>query len=144
MSPATIRLNDGLYISKRYILALATYREARGETLEGKLWVAQTIENRVQDFRWPQTYREVILQPWQFSSFNKNDPNTRLFPPTSEADSGREAWNQCWEVAGKVLDDYADVTDGCNHYYATYIGTPKWAKGVEPTRVIGKHVFLKL
>jgi hypothetical protein len=41
-------------------LALACYREARGESLLGILLVAQTIENRVNDARWPDTYIGVV------------------------------------------------------------------------------------
>jgi len=133
------RLDDAAYISRRYILALATYREARGESLFGKQCVAQVIENRVQDDRWPQTYDSVILQPWQFSSFNASDPNSKLFPPTSYSD----AWGQCWEVAGKVLDEDSDITEGCNHYFADYIKMPKWAEKMTHVLTVGKHKFYR-
>ena len=83
-------MNDAPMLLRRFILALAVWREARGETPVGKLLVAQTIENRVQDRRWPATYEDVITQPWQFSAFNKGDPNATLFP-TKAANPGLSA-----------------------------------------------------
>lgn len=44
-------MTEALQLLRRFALALATWREARGEPLVGKLHVAQTIENRVVDPR---------------------------------------------------------------------------------------------
>jgi hypothetical protein len=54
------------------ILALTLYGEARGEPIEGIIAVGCVIRNRVNDTkkRWPNTYRGVCLQPWQFSALN--------------------------------------------------------------------------
>lgn len=133
------RLDDANYIQRRYILGLAIYREARGETFRGKLLVGNTIKNRVEDRRWPESYTDVILQPWQFSSFNKNDPNNRKFPGGSSI-----SWQQCWEVAGEVLDDDEDPSLGANHYYATWIDPPSWADENKIVVTEGTHVFYKL
>ena len=88
-------MTDPAELLVKFVLALAVYREARGESVIGKILVAQTIENRVQDRRWPDTYRDVVLQPWQFSAFNKNDPNALLFPrfpPGTMIQSGGSQW----------------------------------------------------
>lgn len=69
---------------RTFALSLCVWREVRGESLLGKLLVAQTIENRVSDPRWPDTYHGVITQRLQFSAFNAGDPNALLFP--SETD----------------------------------------------------------
>lgn len=139
------RLEDGSYITRRFLLALATYREARSESRRGKKLVAQSVENRVNDSRWPDNYRDVILQPWQFSSFNKNDPQVNLFPPTHYDSTGNlQAWLVCWEVAGEVLDETEDISEGSNHYFANDIPAPDWA---DPDKLVtseGVHEFYKL
>lgn len=139
------RLDDAGYISRRFILALCTYREARGETKLGKKMVAQVVENRVQDPRWPDTYSSVILQPYQFSSFNSNDSQSKIFPPTSyDSTPNMSAWNDCWEVAGEVLDEPEDITKGANHYFADSIPAPAWATKDKFIVKVGHHEFYRL
>lgn len=48
------------------LLALVTMAEAEGEPTEGKRLVIDTVLNRVDSPRWPNTIREVIYQPNQF------------------------------------------------------------------------------
>lgn len=48
------------------LLALVTMAEAEGESVEGKRLVIDTVLNRVDSPRWPNTIREVIYQPSQF------------------------------------------------------------------------------
>ena len=42
-------MNDSYLLLRRFAIALCVWREARGESLLGKLLVAQVIENRVTD-----------------------------------------------------------------------------------------------
>lgn len=48
------------------LIALVTMGEAEGESEEGKRLVIDTILNRVDNERWPDTVTEVIYQPNQF------------------------------------------------------------------------------
>jgi N-acetylmuramoyl-L-alanine amidase len=48
------------------LLALVTMAEAEGESVEGKRLVIDTVLNRVDSPRWPNTISEVIYQPSQF------------------------------------------------------------------------------
>ncbi|MEY2909484.1 MAG: hypothetical protein RLZZ602_2007, partial [Pseudomonadota bacterium] len=50
-------------ISTLTCLAVAIYFEARGESIDGQMLVAETIINRVADERWPDTVCEVVKQP---------------------------------------------------------------------------------
>ena len=43
--------------------------EAEAEPLLGKIAVAQVVYHRTQDNRWPNGWRDVMLQPYQFSCF---------------------------------------------------------------------------
>lgn len=132
-------------LARAYILALAVWREARGEDAVGKYLVAQTIENRVKDTRWPDTYQSVITQKWQFSAFNPNDPNAARFPDDSETGA---VWTECVEAACAVLAYGLDFSLGANHYLAAFMiangTTPSWYDPDKVTMRHGGHVFLKL
>ena len=119
---------------RRFVLALAAWREGRGEPLAGKRLIAQVIENRVTDPRWPDTYVSVITQPWQFSAFNKNDPNALKFP--SETDP---SWPECVEAADVVLAAQTPLTDA-NHYHTRDVW-PTWARIDKEVAREGRHIF---
>ena len=128
---------DARTVQRLFILALAVWREARGESPLGKLLVAQTIENRVVDPRWPDNYQGVITQPWQFSAFNKNDPNALLFPAESDA-----AWPECVAVAQAVIDAPKPFTTA-NHYHTTGV-SPNWKDDSKIVNREGSHIFYRL
>lgn len=128
---------DARTVQRLFILALAVWREARGESPLGQLLVAQTIENRVTDPRWPDTYQGVITQPWQFSAFNKNDPNALLFPSETDA-----AWSTCVSVAQAVIDAPKPFTTA-NHYHTTGVA-PRWKDDSKIVNREGSHIFYRL
>lgn len=129
--------DDAIRLIRRFALALCVWREARGESLLGKLLVAQTIENRVTDPRWPDTYIGVITQPLQFSAFNKNDPNVTAYP--TELD---RQWPDCVAAADFVIAAPSPLTKA-NHYHTTAI-SPAWAKADKVVDRAGHHVFYAL
>lgn len=131
--------DDPAVLLRRFILALAVWREARGESARGRRLVAQTIENRVQDARWPDTYQGVITQPWQFSAFNKFDPNALKFPTENDP-----AWAGCVGAADAVLQAPLPFTDA-NHYVVdTLRPRPAWFDETKVVSREGAHVFLCL
>ncbi len=71
------------------------------------------------DTRWPGTVEGVILQPWQFSSFNKNDPNVSLYPAENDP-----SWSDCVAAADDVLSSAAPLTPA-NHYHVVGLD-PAW------------------
>lgn len=48
-------------------LTEAIYHESRSEPFKGQLYVGYVIKNRVESDRWPDSYCEVINEPYQFS-----------------------------------------------------------------------------
>lgn len=131
--------DDAATLLRRFTLALCVWREARGESARGRRLVAQAIENRVIDPRWPDTYVSVITQPWQFSAFNANDPNATKFP--SEADP---AWAGCVAAADAVIDAPEPFTNA-NHYVVDALRPrPKWFSEDKVVSREGAHVFLYL
>lgn len=120
----------------RFMLSLCVWREARGETPQGRRLVAQTILNRVADKRWPNTIPGVVLQPWQFSSFNKADPNATQFPSDVDA-----SWPDCVAAADEVLAGPSIST--ANHYHVVGLD-PAWRDVSKIVATCGHHVFYKL
>jgi spore germination cell wall hydrolase CwlJ-like protein len=131
----------------RDILARTLWGEARGESLAGQIAVAWTIRNRVNDGKarswWGEGYAGVCQKPYQFSCWNKNDPNFAYLSgakmiPFRELAQAQIAADQV--MAGKV----PDPTGGATHYYATTMPKPPmWAKDAKKTLELGHHVFFK-
>src|SRR3990167_1415320 len=143
------------------LLTMCIWAEARGEQTIGQIAVGCCIRNRVIDPRanwWGNTWREVILKPRQFSSFNKDLPST----PLNEEDPNRKKllsplaygtvseWSRCFYVAIGIFENLVnDVSRGANHYYSIpnydiSIPAPYWAVGKTPVFTWGILKFYKL
>ncbi|AOE63803.1 cell wall hydrolase [Pseudomonas corrugata] len=131
----------------RDILARTLWGEARGEGLAGQIAVAWAIRNRVEDGRakswWGEGYAGVCQAPYQFSCWNKNDPNypclsgAKPIPPKQFAQAQR--------AADLVISGAEpDLTKGATHYYATTMPkAPAWAAKATQTLRLGNHLFFK-
>lgn len=64
---------------EEYILAKICMAEAEGETTKGKVLVVCTVLNRVQSDVFPNTIKDVVFQPGQFSS-TENGRYSRVEP----------------------------------------------------------------
>jgi N-acetylmuramoyl-L-alanine amidase len=128
-------------------LARTIWGEARGEGLAGMEAVAFVVLNRVAVARklggywWGNTILQVCHKPFQFSCWNKDDPNYRkileIGPEEIHFVTARRVARRA------MLGFLKDPTGGATHYHARSI-LPNWAEGQTPTRVIGRHVFYKL
>ena len=123
------------------ILARTLYGEARGEPPMGKVAVASVILNRVAANSWyGGTVEEVCLKPFQFSTWNKNDPNLPKIKAVTESDP---VFAECLFVAKYALAGlFEDPTNGATHYHASGV-TPNWAEGKAPVIEIGRHAFYR-
>ena len=132
--------SDVVKLYPEQIVTLALWREARGESYEVKLGIANVIRNRAADPRWPNQLDEVVLQPLQFSSFNKTDWNTTKFPERKQ----KADWKAYLECAKAVEESVEkSVVGGANHYHDTSIPTPGWAMSMKKICQIGKIIFYK-
>lgn len=115
--------------------------EARGETLGGKIAVAHVILNRVRLQSWMgKTIRGVCRKPWQFSCWNRNDPNREKMLKAKPSD----ALECLFAATGALSGHLTDPTRGATHYYAfRAIQPPKWASKLKKTAQIGGHIFMK-
>ena len=129
----------------QFMVALCTWREARGEMPAGHLAVARTIYNRSNDEkrRWPPEPARVVLQTFQFSAVNVGDPNSVKYP-----DFGELAYYLAVAQTAATMAASVDPTGGANHYFTTaLLDTPRepgWYDASKVTATIGNHVFLKL
>jgi len=119
--------------AERALLALVIWREARGEILLAKQAVAWSIRNRVvHPGWWGRSWWGVILHPYQYSSFNRTDPNATAWPLQVDA-----SWEDALQVAADVYTaDVAqapkilDITKGATSYFDKSVDAnpPSWAK----------------
>ena len=139
--PMLASLND------RTILALTLFGETRGEPIDGQIAVACVIRNRVQDRRWPNDYRDVCLQPKQFSCWNDGDPTQpAVIQAAQEARNGQHTpvMLQLLWIAQGIDDGFVlDQVRGANHYHSDAIATPAWAASMILTAKKGRHVFYR-
>ncbi|MGH9341530.1 MAG: hypothetical protein ACRD1R_18585, partial [Acidobacteriota bacterium] len=88
-----------------HVLAATLFGESRGEKLEVKLAVGCVIRNRSQnDVRWDGVdWKSTCLKDWQFSCWNKNDPNRiKLLRPLDYEPA--YVWLDCLAAARIVME----------------------------------------
>lgn len=125
-----------------FMLALCCWREARNQGLIGMSAVAWTVRNRVLNPSWWGTgWIDVILKPYQYSSFNQNDPNVSKLPKDPHVDPDFLLALQAADQVYQGLGD--DPTDGATHYYSTTIAEPQWVGHATYTVQIGAHRFYR-
>lgn len=132
----------------RDILSRTIYGEARGELHKfGKkslCAIANVVLNRLKQGRYGKSIKEICLKPYQFSCWNKNDPNYGKLNQLKILDS---VFSFCESLAEDFLktssDTIIDYTDGATHYHHKAI-KPYWADASLRTAEIGTHIFYKL
>lgn len=133
------------------IMARTIYGEARGEYyrkdggMAALIAVGNVIMNRLFAKTWfGASLQEVCLKPFQFSCWNKQDPNHPLL--TSKALEEDPLYGLCKTVATQVASSqWPDLTKGSDHYYATTLSTPPvWNLKTQPRLKLGQHLFYRL
>jgi len=115
-------------------LALAIYFEARSENLQGQIFVAETVVNRVESKRYPNTHCGVVFQYKQFSFLNDvYDKKKPLYI------KNKKAWNESVKLAYKYVTATPDVHDAC--HYARHEISNKWTKHFDLAVKVGSHSF---
>ena len=123
---------------QRYCMAAAVYYEARGESRNGQLAVAQVVMNRVDSSRYPNTVCGVVFQ-------GKDKRNRCQFSFACDGKPERprpgKAWNQALDIAKRFEagERYAKVAEA-THYHADYV-RPRWSRSMRRISKIGRHIF---
>lgn len=107
------------------LIALVTMAEAEGECEEGKRLVIDTILNRVDHERFPNTVSDVIYQPHQFTSMH-NGRVDRCYVKEDICQLVREELNSRTNTdtiffhAGKYSNYGSPLIQVGNHYFSSY------------------------
>lgn len=114
-------------------LASAIFYEARSESFEGQLAVAQVILNRVESGRFARSICSVILQPGQFSFVRGG-----TIPAISTTSKD---WREALAIAriAQARLHRSGVNDAL-FFHATHVN-PKWR--LSRVTSIGNHVFYR-
>jgi spore germination cell wall hydrolase CwlJ-like protein len=119
--------------AEQLCLAKAVYFEARGETEEGQLAVAQVVLNRAASGVYPPTICGVVTQHAQFSFVH--DGNM----PDPDTSSG--CWRKALAIADVAMKHLAPtVATNVLWYHATYVA-PAWGRQHVRVAQIGTHIF---
>ena len=115
-------------------LATAVYFEARGESPEGQLAVADVVMNRAASGKYPSSWCDVVKQPWQFSFVQHGQ-----FPQITDS----ESWAKAQGVARIAMANVMrTVPDDVLWYHANYVA-PSWGSRLTYVEKIGAHMFYK-
>jgi N-acetylmuramoyl-L-alanine amidase len=129
------------------VLARTIWGEARGQGVTGMEAVAAVVLNRVAvaaargGYWWGNDIISVCQKPYQFSCWNRSDPNYRKLLEVTEKNIH---FATCIRIARRaVAGVLEDPTGGATHYHTTAI-SPYWSQGKTPTAVIKDHIFYVL
>lgn len=120
--------SESLSASDSYLLAKIAMAEAEGEDTEGKALVMLTVLNRTKDDKFPDSIRDVIFQPGQFSPigngrFNEVEPDP-----------------DCWAALDLIMLDKWDESCGATYFESKSEST--WhADNLSFLFKHGKHYF---
>lgn len=121
-------------------LAEAIYYEARGESRQGQMAVAEVVSNRVRSSLYPDTFCDVVYQGsdritgCQFSFTCDGSLNKR---PRGAA------WREANVISSQILMGMIrPVTNRATHYHTASID-PYWSSSLVETTRIGAHVFYR-
>ena len=133
------------------VLARTLYGEARGEGTEGIEAVACVIMNRFRSGKWFTGYiwqngqkvasvAQTCLKKFQFSCWNKNDPNFKIIQKVDATDA---VFRQCLMIAQRAISgELEDFTNGAVYYHTREI-KPYWAQHRSPCYEVKHHLFYR-
>ncbi len=102
--------------------------------------VAWVIRNRVESDKYPDTYKEVVLQSGQFSGFSISDKQYHINTSMTFKDSN-PSWDTAVAIAQAVYtapEALRPLSKGVMHFYSpiSVSNTPSWAAGREADHVV--------
>lgn len=139
------------------VMARTMWGEARNEGFDGMQAVANVIMNRYKAAQkssakarqFGSTIEEICKKPYQFSVWNKGDPNLKKMQAVDGSDRN---FQQAISIADRALrGKMPDITNGADHYlniaFTRQIrggSLPSWVNLSKKTAEIGQHTFLRL
>ena len=127
-------------------MALTMWGEARNGGEPAMRAVGHVIDNRRRARTHGKYATETVSAAWQFSAWNRNDPNYPAMMNIDRLRPGSEdhrMWVESKRIAGEILSGAsADPTGGALFYHTAAV-SPRWSSGLAPVRVIGGHLFFR-
>ena len=124
-------------VADQACLATTVYLEARSESMNGQLAVAEVALRRLDRGRWGNTVCKVVTSPHQFA--------TTTTPGSFEINN-LEAFNKAWRVAGASIHNWQlplaqrrVLVPRADHFATTAV-SPAWSHN-RPSVTIGEHSF---
>src|SRR3954471_13036294 len=119
--------------AEQMCLAKAVYFEARSESLEGQLAVAEVVLNRAASGVYPPSICGVVTQHAQFSFIRAG-----RFPAPN---TGCDAWHKALAIAEIARKHLAtSIASNVLWYHANYV-SPAWGRQRTKATQIGTHIF---
>lgn len=122
-------------------LAETIYFEARGESLEGQLAVAQVVLNRVKDKRFAKSICGVVQE--------RSPGPSKACQFSFVCDTGNDmpAPSRAWDVAQAVAvvamaEGTPDISKGALFFHTVHV-SPKWRSRMQYTGTVGTHLFYR-
>lgn len=127
MRKNTVGTNSRLLESAETWLALNVHHEARGEPYKCQVMVAEVTLRRVASSSYPDTVKEVVMQPSQFSWTLEREPDFSVIT-SKDRQVARQALKGSYYTSTEL-------------HYARYEIDNYWTKTMTPTMQCGAHVF---
>lgn len=134
-------------------LAVTVYGEARNETPDGQIAVAQVVLHRLRRGRWGRTVRDVVGARLQFSCWwpaggRQNFERVLQVAEAVAIGAVPDSLRQCLWIADGVLSGQVtrDLVQGATHYLTADLlrtDPPAWTRGASVLAHVGAHVFLR-
>jgi spore germination cell wall hydrolase CwlJ-like protein len=130
--------------SERMCLAQAIYHEARGESVDGQMAVANVIINRAFSKKYPTTICGVVFQNADKGKYKCQF--TFACDGRSDMGTERSAWNRSVKMAETAFAEFQQgerpgvIPNGALYYHTTAVA-PKWSHTFRRVAAIGSHVF---
>lgn len=124
-------------VADHVCLATTVYLEARGESTDGQLAVAEVALRRRDRGTWGTTICQVVTAPRQFATSTT---------PGTFAIRNLDAFNKAWEVADRSIQNWQlpaterQVLVPRADHFATLSVSPEWSLN-RPSTTIGEHAF---
>ena len=128
-------------------LAMAVYYEARSESRDAQMAVAEVILNRVNSPKFPNTICEVVKQGLKDANGNMRRNKCQFSwycDGKNDSPQNKDLWVHAQTLAWNVVENgkYRGLTEGATHYHATYVN-PRWARDFALVGRIGAHIFYR-
>jgi spore germination cell wall hydrolase CwlJ-like protein len=131
-------------ISDDALGVLTVWAEAEGESLMGKIAVAEVIQRRAwRRYNSDGTIAGTVARRFQFSFFNDDPQNNARLIRALQLDDSNQVVVDCREAWMRAKIGPAVVPDAVL-YYAAGTPVPSWAVNCTPVGQIGTHLFFKV